>query len=117
MTQNKFTNRSPFKTGVLIAAASLLTTGFTLSGHFNLKPFTGESYAHRESSKLIKPQTFEQIEIGMNLTEVRSAVGNPGAEVSSSIKTSQYRWGDWEDAHILCAFENGVLVSKTRYNF
>lgn len=53
----------------------------------------------------------------MNLTEVRGAVGNPGTEVSSSVATFQYRWGDWKGAHILCEFENGVLVRKERYNF
>lgn len=115
MTPNKLTLLNQ---GILIAAfASLLTTGFTLSGHLDLKPFGEQSQAQQRELTLITPQTFERIEVGMNLTEVRGAVGDPGTEVSSSVTTFQYRWGDWKGAYILCEFEDGVLVRKARYNF
>ncbi|MEL7070141.1 MAG: hypothetical protein AAGN15_16010 [Cyanobacteria bacterium J06581_3] len=115
---NKRQLRSPFgNRALVIVAATLVTTGFTASGHFKLQPSGQKLQTVPNNTELVSPAAFERITIGATLAETRSALGAPGDEVSSSIESSKYRWGSLEGAHIICEFEKGVLVSKTRHNF
>lgn len=52
---------------------------------------------------------FEQMKAGMTLAEVRSLMGEPGAEVSGSALVSEYRWGDLAEPHIIGRFESECL--------
>lgn len=110
--------RSPM--GLFVAsAATLLVTGFTLkgSGTISLNPFNSEGAEQIFYVERVTPLSFEQVKVGMTLAEVRSVMGGPGAEVSSSAEVSEYRWGDLAGPHMIGQFEAGRLTFKQRHNF
>lgn len=117
MTSKRQSQPPSGKKTLIMVAATLLTTGFTASGHFNLQPFIKQSQPSQTQIELVTPETFARIKFGATLTDIRSALGAPGDEVSSSVGASTHRWGDLNSAYILCEFKEGVLVSKLRHNF
>ncbi|HOV91536.1 MAG TPA: DUF3862 domain-containing protein [Candidatus Kapabacteria bacterium] len=78
----------------------------------------------QEETPKIKPgitmENYEALEIGMTLEEVREILGNKGelssASGSGSISYEYYNFqsGLFGDKIIICAFENGKLVSKSQ---
>ena len=100
-----------------MSAATLLVTGFTLSGNISLSPFNLAGSEQERYVERVTPLSFEQVKVGMTLAEVRSVMGEPGAEVSSSAEISEYRWGDLAGPNMTGQFESGRLTFKQRHNF
>ena len=102
---------------ITASVAALLVTGFTLSGSLSLQPLKATDSEQAHYIEHVTPLSFEQMKVGMTLAEVRSLIGGPGAEVSSSALVSEYRWGDLAGPHIIGRFESERLTFKERRNF
>ncbi|MBN3871641.1 MAG: hypothetical protein HWQ23_15570 [Nostoc sp. JL33] len=56
---------------------------------------------------------YEQLRIGMSLTDVRSIL-NPGVEVSSSATMATFLWKNPDGSEITATFEHDKLKSKAQ---
>lgn len=73
-----------------------------------------------EDAPMITKSQYEELNIGMTLTQVEEVLGGPGKEIMSSdaggIVTTVHEWGSSQAGWaVTLTFQNGALTSKAQF--
>lgn len=97
---------------IIISAGAIAVT----INHFSHPPVNSQNQRSEQSTQTqlrsFNRTQYEQLRIGMSLTDVRATISNPGVEVSRSSTVATFVWENPDDSKITATFENDKLKSK-----
>lgn len=96
-------------TGAIVAILSYLAHILPLTSQPKQLKQSASAQAQLRSFSRID---YEQLRIGMSLTDVRAAILNSGVEVSRSSTVATFVWENPDGSKIIATFENDKLKSK-----